>query len=176
MILINDLKIIDVYNKTLSISECSKILNISVGYIYKRLKLNGFNTSLKGRKLSQEHREKVIKTLIKSPMLGKEHSEETRKKMSESRKGSGNSNWRGGLTKATRSQRRTKEYFKWRKLVLEKLNFICANCGNKENLEAHHIIPIKENRNLIFSVDNGICLCRDCHKKITFGGNNNAYN
>lgn len=176
MILINDLKIIDVYNRTFSISECSKILNISVGYIHKRLKLNGVNTSLKGRKLSQEHKEKVIKTLVKSPMLGKAHSDETKKKMSESRKGPGNSNWRGGITKTTRSQRRTKEYFRWRKSVLEKFNYICANCGNKENLEAHHIISIKENRNLIFEVDNGICLCRNCHKKITYGGDNNANN
>ena len=35
-------------------------------------------------------------------------------------------------------------------------------------LEAHHILPVKDNKNnlLLFDINNGITLCRKCHKEI----------
>lgn len=44
--------------------------------------------------------------------------------------------------------------------------FSCKKCGRNYSLEAHHIIPARMcDDNFIYSSDNGITLCRDCHKK-----------
>jgi HNH endonuclease len=55
--------------------------------------------------------------------------------------------------------------YKWSKAVLEKFNYTCEICGSKENLEAHHILPVKTNQELVEDVNNGACLCHDCHMK-----------
>lgn len=42
----------------------------------------------------------------------------------------------------------------------------CAVCGSKEDLEAHHIIPVShvtKSRELILTDTNGITLCKRCH-------------
>jgi hypothetical protein len=56
------------------------------------------NSYAKGHKHSEETIEKLKKTRAgRTPNLGKFHSEETRKGMSLSRKGSGNSNYKGAI-------------------------------------------------------------------------------
>jgi len=57
---------------------------------------------LKGKKLSEEHRKKAIKSLQKNYWLGKKRppfSKEWREKMSNSRQGENHPNWKGGLPK-----------------------------------------------------------------------------
>ena len=53
----------------------------------------------------------------------------------------------------------------WAKRIKEEANYVCERCGSKENLEAHHEIPVKVSPELIFDEMNGICLCHDCHMK-----------
>lgn len=53
----------------------------------------------------------------------------------------------------------------WSKKVKRRANWECERCGAKKALEAHHEIPLKINSSLNKEMDNGICLCRDCHKK-----------
>lgn len=54
---------------------------------------------------------------------------------------------------------------RWKKLVKERDGFRCVKCGEDEArmLQAHHIVPVSENKELIFDVDNGITLCLNCH-------------
>lgn len=40
----------------------------------------------------------------------------------------------------------------------------CEICGSKERLVAHHKIPWADSINGRTDVNNGQCLCRDCHK------------
>ena len=54
----------------------------------------------------------------------------------------------------------------WKKEILERDNHTCQNCGTKEKLHCHHIIPWKENEELRFEVSNGIVYCNSCHYKI----------
>ncbi|WP_411376670.1 RNA-guided endonuclease IscB [Desulfurobacterium thermolithotrophum] len=55
----------------------------------------------------------------------------------------------------------------FREKVLKKDNYTCQICGGRENLEAHHIIPkSKGGTNL---VENGITLCKDCHRAVHEG-------
>ena len=44
----------------------------------------------------------------------------------------------------------------------------CRLCGSKENIEAHHIHPLRSHFQKRFEIANGITLCRKCHR-IIFG-------
>lgn len=39
----------------------------------------------------------------------------------------------------------------------------CTICGSTENLNAHHIVPVSIDRSKMYDVENGICLCKNCH-------------
>ena len=54
----------------------------------------------------------------------------------------------------------------WSKMVKEKANFQCEKCGSDGNLVAHHIQPVKGNEILANDIDNGICVCENCHKEM----------
>lgn len=60
---------------------------------------------------------------------------------------------------------RSPEFNAWKRAVFDRDNRTCQICGERRNLEAHHI---KEKRNfpeLQFEVSNGLCLCHEFHKK-----------
>ena len=42
----------------------------------------------------------------------------------------------------------------------------CTICGSKENLEAHHIIPVSHSRAHVYWDTNGITLCHQCHSLV----------
>jgi 5-methylcytosine-specific restriction endonuclease McrA len=56
----------------------------------------------------------------------------------------------------------------WREAVFARDKWTCQDCGDKKggNLEAHHIKSFAEFPELRFAIDNGITLCKDCHKII----------
>lgn len=61
--------------------------------------------------------------------------------------------------------RKTKEYKEFRKEVLKRDNYRCAKCGETENLQVHHIKPVKDYPNLVMNFDNVQTLCLLCHSK-----------
>lgn len=60
-------------------------------------------------------------------------------------------------------------YKKWRITIFKRDNFRCQLCGAGKNLEAHHIIKKSLHPELIFDIDNGITLCKDCHETYVTG-------
>jgi len=95
--------------------------------------------------------------------LGKKHTDVTKNKISESRKGKtameNHPNWKGGEI----TRRVGHEWKLIRKEVLIKYDFQCLHCGQTESLDIHHKIPyriVKEHK-----IDNLIPLCKSCHKK-----------
>lgn len=47
--------------------------------------------------------------------------------------------------------------------IKRRANFKYEKCGSNEDLQAHHIIPRSKEGKTNFR--NGICLCKECHKK-----------
>ena len=64
-------------------------------------------------------------------------------------------------------QRASKKYADWRTSVFERDNYTCQICGKRgEYLEAHHLKRWCDYPSLRFDVDNGITLCKECHKSV----------
>ena len=71
--------------------------------------------------------------------------------------------WPEGYAPET-SRETTSEF---RKLVLERDNWTCQKCGIKDvELHCHHIDPIVNNPVESADLDNGITLCKVCHKLV----------
>lgn len=106
-------------------------------------------------------------------MLGKKHTEEFKKMMSDYCKETGmrppvltgrnHWNWKGGITPKNVGIRNSPEYKLWHKAVLERDRWMCVWCGSKEEIEADHIKPFAMYPELRFAIDNGRTLCRKCH-------------
>ena len=114
------------------------------------------------------------------PTLGFHHSEATKVKMSKAQIGENGNSWKGGVSRLNELIRKNFKYRQWRCDVYTRDNFICQDCGQRSGiLNAHHnkelteiireykIISLKEALECeeIYNINNGITLCRDCHKK-----------
>lgn len=54
---------------------------------------------------------------------------------------------------------------RWADKVKIKADYVCDYCGDTEAEKvAHHMNSVDENRLQMYDVDNGVCLCRECHK------------
>jgi len=109
-------------------------------------------------------------------MRNREHTEKTKEKIRKGNLGkhSGENNpfWKGGITPLRRRIYVSSEYKKWRKLVFERDNYTCQECGKVGGkLNADHIKPFSLFPELRFVVSNGRTLCEKCHKKTPTYGN-----
>lgn len=99
---------------------------------------------------------------------GRKHTDKTREKMSQTRRGNDNPHWKGGLSELVKGIRNSPEYYQWRKAVLGRDNHTCQDCGGTEGLDAHHIQSIFDYPKGVFEIDNGLTLCKKCHKRHTW--------
>jgi 5-methylcytosine-specific restriction endonuclease McrA len=129
----------------------------------------------------------------KNGMFGKKHSTLTISKMSKLRTGKIGKNataWKGGKTSFTRRVKGLIETrHAWFSNVFQRDDYRCKWCGSLDSLDAHHIEPVvkiieriikdslfeSDDAKLEFVInhpdirdqelENGITLCRTCHKK-----------
>ncbi len=55
----------------------------------------------------------------------------------------------------------------------KEIGVLCCNCGSKEELEYHHVVPISLGGKDVNS--NIVCLCYPCHQKHIMGRVNMGY-
>ena len=72
-----------------------------------------------------------------------------------------------GITSEEGRLRKIEDYREWRTSIYKRDNYTCQRCfsfGGK--LNAHHILYFKKFPIFRFDIDNGITLCKNCHKYI----------
>lgn len=90
--------------------------------------------------------------------------------------GENNWNWKGGVSSENDKIRQSIEYRQWQKTVLKRDKYTCQCCGKRyKELVTHHIFPFSDYVDLRLDVDNGICLCKECHDSTVKGGFHNLY-
>lgn len=125
---------------------------------------------MKATKKLQPVSPKSLKNLTDRFRFKKGHtvSGKIRKKMSERQKGRFGelaNHWKGGLTPEQTKIRNSDEYLKWRIAVFERDGYTCVVCRKVGvYLEAHHIKEFSKYPELRLDINNGITLCKDCHK------------
>lgn len=119
---------------------------------------------LKGRKLSQEHKDKVVQAL--------KINTQSPKRIVNLGRGETHYNWQGGISRKNDNLRKSNMWRTWRKAVFERDNYICQNkvcsyCQNKKGItiHPHHIKPISKFPELSFDINNGVTYCEDFHLK-----------
>lgn len=64
----------------------------------------------------------------------------------------------------------SKEWEKARELALKKYYYLCQECLKRKIITpydvVHHIVPLKESKELSLDIDNLLPLCHKCHNKI----------
>ena len=128
---------------------------------------------LKGKKMPEEWKAKLRKPKsVTHPV-----SEETRRKLSEAKKGNKSVYWKGGITLESVTLRQGVEYKLWRESVFKRDEYTCQECGDNKggNLQAHHIKPFSTHPELHYAIDNGSTLCIPCHKKTDSYGGRQTY-
>ncbi len=79
-------------------------------------------------------------------------------------------NWKGGITPKNEKMRQSKRYKTWRISVFERDNYTCQRCGCRSGnskaiyLEVHHIKPFGKYQRGRYDTENGITLCKKCHR------------
>lgn len=171
--------------------------------VYKHIPHNGtFKKGRKGQISSTSFKKgftpwnkdkKGLQAGEKNPFFGKKHSEETLRKLKETRKkqgspwligkkrpnmtGENHPFWKGGITPENNKIRTSPEYRIWIHAVFSKDNFTCQKTKVRGgNLVAHHIKNFAQYPELRFALDNGITLSEKSHKEFhkKYGIKNNT--
>ena len=164
---------------------------------YYGIKKNTQSESIANQWINNEKRRKEQSERVKINFATEEaqekrskilQSEEYRKKQSISKLGERNGMYNkvGDLSPTfkrdiTIEERiKSRQYFlykRWKKEVLEKANHTCQCCGKSDvKLNTHHLNSYTDFPTQRTDINNGVCLCEDCHKLFhkLYGGKHNT--
>lgn len=78
--------------------------------------------------------------------------------------GEAHPNWKGGIAPERNCIESSKDYQDFRKKVMERDEHTCQKCGSKHDVCIHHIYNFESYPDKRTDVNNGIVLCRKCHR------------
>lgn len=81
------------------------------------------------------------------------------------RSGANHFRWKGGTSKTERERQQT-DIARWRKSVFTRDKYTCQHCGDRKNLNAHHVKEWANFPDDRFDIANGLTLCESCHGKV----------
>ncbi|MDD5013922.1 MAG: hypothetical protein PHW73_02325 [Atribacterota bacterium] len=115
----------------------------------------------KGKKLpplSEEHKKKIAKGVSKV-LKGKPKLKN---------RGKNHWNWQEGKTSKEERVRKSLKYNQWRKKVYERDDYTCWICNKRGGkIHAHHLRKFSDYPELRLIANNGLTLCKLCHKIYT---------
>lgn len=174
-------------DKKKSAVECAKLVNCSYTVIYRRLEkfnipIRNNSECQKGLQIGENHPlwkgGKVIrqcyicsknilrgrwKKLIKV-VCSKRCLSELHKKFNS---GENCYRWKGGITPEQKLLRSKGDNKNWRRSIFIRDDFTCKKCGERNiYIQAHHIKSWSKYPKLRFDINNGMTLCKNCHKKV----------
>lgn len=117
------------------------------------------------------------KNPAKKPGVGEKISKAKKGKPHLNQRRENHPNWGGDETLEHERIRRRIEYKIWRQTIFLRDNWTCQKCKTKgSELNVHHIFNFADFSDLRISIDNGITLCKNCHKTFheMFGVKNNT--
>jgi hypothetical protein len=77
-----------------------------------------------------------------------------------------NPSWKGGIKTENAKIRTSVEYDQWRISVFIRDGRVCQKCGvGGRSIQAHHLWNFFDHEDLRLDANNGITLCRKCHKR-----------
>lgn len=75
-------------------------------------------------------------------------------------------NWQGGLVPKNQIARSKIEVINWRKSVFKRDDYTCQECGKRGvYICAHHLKSWAKHIELRLDLNNGITLCKECHRE-----------
>ena len=117
------------------------------------------NKPAKGHKVTEEH-----KNIIRKMRTNKKHSKDTKEKMSKALIAHYDKIGRK-IYKRYIHLTSSKQYRTWRESVFSRDSWTCQGCKLKGcYLEAHHIKSWARYPLLRYDIENGLTLCKECHK------------
>lgn len=141
------------------------MINAHKGYKWTEEQRVNFSLATKGHKHTEEAKQKMGKMRkgIKAVIFGENHHWFGR-----NMSGANHPRWISNRTVALerRLLRNSKEWKIWRSEIFKRDNYTCQDCKEVGvYIEAHHIIPVRSDMGKRFNINNGITLCRPCHRK-----------
>lgn len=191
-----DLEIVRLYADGLSTYQVADKVGVSDSTVRRALKRQGVPTKSQSegnalRWTEPDFRANQVRKRPGKPSgaLGKTWTVEGRE--NPSMRGPLNPRWKGGITSLDRAIRTSALYKQWRKSVFERDDYTCQKCGARSRagahvrIHAHHIYQfarLLQDHNVecvedaricdaLWCIDNGLTLCRRCHRATDSYGN-----
>jgi len=163
--------------------DIAKEFNVGASTVSKYLKIHSIEShSVTGKAHDRVRELSRLGLTKKRPQMSGENNPakrlEVRIKISKAKQGKNNAmygrrgklspRYKHGNSKIEKLEWGRFEWKDWRKKVFERDNYTCQKCGDNRggNLEAHHIKPRHLYPKLKYNLENGITLCRFCHRGI----------
>lgn len=159
----NDEELIHIFPFTPNRELCKRF-DLTIGQLNARI-----------RKYDLYKSSDYIANLRSAQNKGRNHTDEAKKRIKDHqrslakvRRGEKHHSWKGGNPWKRFADPLYKE---WRKAVLERDNYTCQHCLRKckkyeKGLAAHHIKPYAKFPESRLDIDNGLTLCRQCHRRL----------